>query len=102
MGYGNTYCCKKLAEEIDAITKLFHVKYPSEETTNSRFIQQFLRINITFKDDDIQNWMSCDGPGYEHMDEQRIVALIFEDNKKEADEDVELCSTIIKVSILSG
>ena len=34
-----------------------------EETTNSEFIQCFLRIYITFTDDDIQNWMSCDGPG---------------------------------------
>ena len=33
--------------------------------------------------------MSCDGPGYEHMDEQGIVALITGDNKKEADESVE-------------
>ena len=33
--------------------------------------------------------MSCDGPGYEHMDEQGIVALITGDNKKEADEAVE-------------
>ena len=62
---------------------------PSEETTNSEFIQQFSRMNITFTDDDIQNWMSCDGPGYEHMDEQGIVALISGDNEKEADEEVE-------------
>ena len=33
--------------------------------------------------------MSCDGPGYEHMDVQGIVALITEDNEKEADEAVE-------------
>ena len=50
--------------------------YPSEESTNSEFIQQFLRMNITFTDDDIQNWMSCNDPRYEHMDEQGIVALI--------------------------
>ena len=62
---------------------------PLEETTNSEFIQQFLRINITFTDDDIHNWMGCDGPGYEHMDEQEIVALISGDNVKEADEEVE-------------
>ena len=62
---------------------------PSEETTNSEFIQQFSRMNITFTDDDIQNWISCDGPGYEHMDEQGIVALIYGDNEKEADEEVE-------------
>ena len=46
---------------------------PSEETTNSEFIQQFSRMNITFTDDDTQNWMSYDGPGYEDMDEQGIV-----------------------------
>ena len=28
--------------------------------------------------------MSCDGPRYGHMEEQRIVALISEYNKKEA------------------
>ena len=28
---------------------------PSEETTNSEFIQQLSRMNITFTDDDIQN-----------------------------------------------
>ena len=62
---------------------------PSEETTNSEFIQQFSTMNITFTDDDIQNWMSCDVPGYEHMDEQGIVALISGDNEKEAGEEVE-------------
>ena len=29
--------------------------------------------------------MNCDGPGYEHMDEQGILALISGDNEKEAD-----------------
>ena len=33
--------------------------------------------------------MSCDGPHYEHINEQGIVALITGDNKKEADESVE-------------
>ena len=33
--------------------------------------------------------MSCNGPGFEHMDEQEIVALISGDNEKEADEEVE-------------
>ena len=32
--------------------------------------------------------MSCDGPGYEHMDEQGILALITGDNDKEADKAV--------------
>ena len=63
---------------------------PLEETTNSEFIQQFSRMNITFTDDDIQNWMSCDGPGYEHMDEQGIVALISGDNEEEGDENEEV------------
>ena len=61
---------------------------PLEETSNNKFIQQFLRINITFTDNDIQNWMSCDGLRYEHMDEQGIFALISGDNEKEADEEV--------------
>ena len=33
--------------------------------------------------------MCCNGSGYEHMDEQGIVALITGDNEKEADEAVE-------------
>ena len=33
--------------------------------------------------------MSCNGPRYEHINEQGIVALITGDNKKEADESVE-------------
>ena len=33
--------------------------------------------------------MSCNGPGYDYMDEQGIVALITGDNKKEANEAVE-------------
>ena len=41
---------------------------PLEKTPNNEFIQQFARLNITFTEDDIQNWMSCDGPCYEHMD----------------------------------
>ena len=32
--------------------------------------------------------MSCEGPDYEHMDKQGIVALITGDNKKETDEAV--------------
>ena len=32
--------------------------------------------------------MSFDGPGYKHMEEQGIVALISGDNKKEGVEDV--------------
>ena len=32
--------------------------------------------------------MSCNGPGYEHMDEQEILALITGDNDKEADKAV--------------
>ena len=50
---------------------------PLEETTNRDFIQQFSRMNITSTDDDIQNWVSCNGLGYEHMDKQAIVAMIF-------------------------
>ena len=61
---------------------------PPEKTQNNEFVQQFARLNITFTEDDIQRWMSCDGPGYEHMDEQGIVALITGDNEKEADESV--------------
>ena len=33
--------------------------------------------------------MKCDGPDYDYMDEQGIVALITGDNEKEADEAVE-------------
>ena len=44
---------------------------------------------LTFTDDDIQNWMCCNGPGYEHLDQQGIVALISGDNEKEADKEVE-------------
>ena len=55
---------------------------PSEKTQDNEFVQQFARLNTTFIEDDIQKWMSCDGPGYGHMDEQRIVALITRDIKK--------------------
>ena len=47
-------------------------------------MQQFAKLNILFTEDDIQRWMSCDGPGYEHMDEQGIVELVTWDNEKEA------------------
>ena len=47
-----------------------------------------MKLNITFTEDDIQNWMSCNGPDYEHMDKQGIFALITGDNEKEADEGV--------------
>ena len=66
-------------KETDPITK--QNSDLMEKTTNSEFIQQFLRINITFTEDDIQNWMSCDGPWYEYMEEQGIVALISGDEK---------------------
>ena len=41
---------------------------PLEETANIKFIQQLFKFNITFTDNDIKNWMNCDGPGYKHMD----------------------------------
>ena len=60
-----------------------------EEGTNNEFVQQFSALNITCTDDDIQNWMSCDGPGYEHLDDQGIVSLISGDCEKQTDEEVE-------------
>ena len=35
---------------------------PQEVISNNDFVQQFSRVNITLTDDDIQNWMCCDGP----------------------------------------
>ena len=60
-----------------------------EEVTNNEFVKQFSVLNITYTDDDIQNWMSCDGPGYEHLDNQGIVSLISGDYEKQTDEEVE-------------
>ena len=50
-------------------------------------VQQFERLNITSTEDNIQRWMSCNGPVGHHMDDQGIVALITGNNKKEVDED---------------
>ena len=33
--------------------------------------------------------MSCDGPGYEHLDDHCIVSLVFGDYEKETNENVE-------------
>ena len=60
-----------------------------EEVTNNEFVQKFSALNITYTDDDIKNLMSCDGPGYEHLDNQGIVSLVSGNYKKETDEDVE-------------
>ena len=60
---------------------------PQEVISNNEFVQQFSRVNITLTDDDIQNWMCCDGLGYEHMDEQGIVALISGDDEKDGNEE---------------
>ena len=60
---------------------------PQEVISNNDFVQQFSRVNITLTDDDIQNWMCCDGPGYEHMDEQGIVELISGDDEKDSNEE---------------
>ena len=60
---------------------------PSEKTQNNEFVHQFERLNITSTEDDIQRWLSCNVPGYDHMDEQKIVALFTGNNKKEVDED---------------
>ena len=57
--------------------------------SNNEFVQQFSRVNITLTDDDIQNWMCCDSPEYEHMDKQNIVALISGDNEKDGNEEEE-------------
>ena len=65
---------------------------PQEVILTNEFMQQFSRVNITLTDDDIQNWICCDGPGYEHMDEQGIVALISgddENNSNEEEEEIE-------------
>ena len=62
---------------------------PQEVISNNEFVQQFSRVNITLTDDDIQNWMCCDGPGYEHMDEQGIVALVFMDDEKDGNKEEE-------------
>ena len=55
---------------------------PSEKTQNIEFVEQFARLSITFTEDDIQRWTSCDGPGYERMDGQSIVALITGGKKR--------------------
>ena len=55
------------------------------EISNNEFVKQFSRMNITLTDDEIQNWMRNDGPGYEHMDEQGIVALVSRENELDVD-----------------
>ena len=78
-------------KEFNSITtKLFHAK-------NIPFRKNLKQLVCTAicenKYHIYRRWMSCDGPGYEHMDEQGIVALITGDNNKEADEavDDEIC-----------
>ena len=62
---------------------------PPVEISNNEFVKQFSRMNITLTDDEIQNWMRNDGPGYEHMDEQGIVALVSRENELDVDNEEE-------------
>ena len=62
---------------------------PPVEISDNEFVQQFSRMNITLTNDEIQSWMRSDGPGYEHMDEQGIVALISRENELDVDEEEE-------------
>jgi len=90
LGYGYTNCYQKLLEEVDAITKdIQQNNVPQEVISNNEFVQHFSRVNITLTDDDIQNWMCCNGPGYEHMDEQGNFALISGDDEKDCNEEEE-------------
>ena len=63
--------------------------------SNNDFVQQFLALNITYTDNDIQKWMSCDGSDYEHLDNQGIISLVSGDYGKETDEDVEEDSYVL-------
>ena len=44
---------------------------------------------MTMTDDKIQNWMRNDDPGYEHMDEKGIVALVSWENELDVDNEEE-------------
>ena len=64
--------------------------------SNDDFVEQFSELNIQITNDDVQQWMSSDGPGYEHMDEQGIVALVSpgDEAHEEEDDDDELPETV--------
>lgn len=60
--------------------------------SNEDFIGQLQRLDLNLSSSDVQDWMNCDGPGYELMDEQGIVSLVCneEEDKEEENEEEDL------------
>ena len=61
----------------------------SKRGLNDDFVEQFSALNIEFTTSDIDGWFHADGPGYEYLDEQRIVYLVSvaKGNKCDEEED---------------
>ena len=47
---------------------------PTEE--NADFVTDFTDLNIVVREQDVSNWFTADGPGYEHLNEDGIVKLV--------------------------
>ena len=54
---------------------------------NDEFVEQFAALNIELTTSDIDGWFQVDGPGHEHMDEQKIVDLVLAAEDEEHDEE---------------
>ena len=63
----------------------------SERKLDDDFVEQFATLNIELTTSDIHGWFHADGPGYEYLDEQRIVDLVSvtEGNKCDEEEDAD-------------
>ena len=59
----------------------------SERGLNDDFIKQFAALNTELTTSDIDGWLHADGPGYEYLDEQRIVDLVSVAEGNECDEE---------------
>ena len=53
----------------------------------ANFIQKFSEIRLEVTRAEIANWMSSDGPGYEHLSDSGIVDLAL-DTEQKTDEDI--------------
>ena len=56
----------------------------TEDIDNNGCVCELSLLNINVTSDDVQEWFHADGPSYEHLDDQSIIALA----EKDGDEDV--------------
>ena len=69
----------------------------TEDIDNDDFVRELSLLNINVTSDDVQEWFHADGPGYEHLDDQSIIALAEKDEEEDIEEEEEYESPEVEV-----